>query len=188
MNTIFDTESYMPGVLNKFLRANCLNDFMENNQYYQEKQYYKTRNFKVYDDYKDLENNFRTGMMLSGVIVKSSDGEEGIYVCYKGITQNQHVLHRLEFDDSKGITKFNLYYAAIKLTNEVGKRHLVTVESRNLLIGTISGYVIIHPMVTRDMKFKICNGHTVLTYCWRVRTANGLCDFLPNVLDFVIDE
>ncbi len=111
MNTIFDTEIYKPGVLNKFLRANCLNDFMENNQYYQEKQYYKTRNFKVYDDYKDLENNFRTGMMLSGVIVKSSDGEEGIYVCYKGITQNQHVLHRLEFDDSNGNTKFNLYYA-----------------------------------------------------------------------------
>jgi hypothetical protein len=98
------------------------------------------------------------------------------------------VLHRLEFDDSNGNTKFNLYYAAIKLTNEVGKCHLVTVESRDLLIGTFLGYVIIHPMVTRDMKFKICNGHTVLTYCWRVRTANGLGDFLPNVLGFVIDE
>ena len=128
------------------------------------------------------------GMMLSGVIVKSSDGEEGIYVCYKGITQNQHVMHRLEFDDSNENTKFILYYVAIKLTNEVGKCHLVTVESRDLLIGTISGYVIIHSMVTRDMKFKICYGHTVLTYCWRVRTANGLGDFFPNVLDFVINN
>jgi hypothetical protein len=91
-------------------------------------------------------------------------------------------------DDSNRNTKFNLYYAAVKLTNEVGKCHLVTVESRDLLIGTISGYVIIQPMVTRDMKFKICNGHTVLTYCWRLSAANGLGDFLPNVLDFVIDE
>jgi hypothetical protein len=98
------------------------------------------------------------------------------------------VLHRLEFDDSNGNTKFNLYYAAIKLTNEVGKCHLVNVESRYLLIGTTLRYVIIHPMVTRDVKFKICNDHTVLTYCWRVRTANGLGDFLPNVLDFVIED
>ncbi len=59
MNIIFDTETYMPGVLNKFLRAYFLNDFMEINQYYHEKHYFKTRNFKVYDDYKDLENNFR---------------------------------------------------------------------------------------------------------------------------------
>ena len=73
---------------------------------------------------------------------------------YKGIAQNQHVLHRLEFDDSDGDTKFHLYYAAIKLTNEVGKCYLVTVESHDLLIGTILGCGIIHPMVTMDMKFK----------------------------------
>jgi hypothetical protein len=94
----------------------------------------------------------------------------------------------LEFDDTSRYTRFNLHYAAITLTNEVGKCHLTTFENCDLLITTILGFVIIHPMVTRDMKFKICNGHTVLTYCWRVRTVNGLCDFLPYVLEFVADE
>ena len=77
------------------------------------------------------------GMMLSSVIVKSSDGKEGIFVCYKGTTQNHHVLHKLEFDDTSGSTKFNLYYAAIKLTNEVGKCNLITFENCDLLLTTI---------------------------------------------------
>ena len=120
------------------------------------------------------------------VLFKSSDGKEGIFVCYKGTTQNHHVLHWLEFDDT---SKFNLYYAAVKLTNEVEKCGLITFENWDLLMTTISSFVIIHPMVTQDMKFKKRNGHKVLTYCWwRVRTDNGLCDILPNVLDFVVDD
>jgi hypothetical protein len=59
-----------------------------------------------------------TGKMLSGVIVKSSEGEEQNFVCYQGTAPKYHVLHRLEFDDTKQISKFKLHYAQIKLSND----------------------------------------------------------------------
>jgi hypothetical protein len=52
-------------------------------------------------------------------------------------------------------------------------------------LTAISGYVIIHPMVTKDMKFQISNGHTVLSNCWRFRTVEEINDFLLYVSGFV---
>jgi hypothetical protein len=37
MNTIYDTETYMTGVLNSLLRTHCLHSFMKDNQHYQGK-------------------------------------------------------------------------------------------------------------------------------------------------------
>lgn len=189
MNTICNTEKYMPGVLNRFLCNNKMNDFVRENQLHEELVYSKTRNFRVYKDFTDLNDNFRRGMMLSGVIMKSKDnGKEDIFICYKGHTINALVLHRVEFDDTQHKTKLCLHYAVIKLSNAVGECSFVHFESRDLLMKEISGYVIIHPMVTKDKKFKISNGHTVLTYCWRVRTNEGICDFLPTVSGFVFNN
>ena len=50
----------------------------------------------------------------------------------------------------------------------------------------ISGFVIIHPMVTKDQIYRKPNGHTVLTHCWRLRTANGLCGFVPQSSDLCV--
>ena len=189
MTTICNTETYMPGVLNKFLCNNKMNDFLKQNQLHEDLKYFKTRNFRVYKNFNDLNNNFRSGMMLSGVLMKSKDnGKEDIFICYKGDTNNAYVLHRVEFDDTQHLTKLCLHYAVIELSNIVGECSLVHFESRDLLMKVISGYVIIHPMVTKDMKFKISNGHTVLTYCWRVRTNDGICDFLPTVSGFVFNN
>ena len=189
MNTICNTDTYMPGVLNRFLCNNKMHDFLRENQLHEELIYSKTRNFRVYKDFKDLNDNFRRGMMMSGVIMKSKDnGKEDIFICYKGHTINAHVLHRVEFDDTQHKTKLCLHYAVIELSNTVGECSLVHFESRDLLMKVISGYVIIHPMVTKDKKFKISNGHTVLTHCWRVRTNDGICDFLPNLSGFVFNN
>ena len=189
MNTICNTDTYMPGVLNRFLCNNKMHDFLRENQLHEELIYSKTRNFRVYKDFKDLNDNFRRGMMMSGVIMKSKDnGKEDIFICYKGHTINAHVLHRVEFDDTQHKTKLCLHYAVIELSNTVGECSLVHFESRDLMMKVISGYVIIHPMVTKDKKFKISNGHTVLTHCWRVRTNDGICDFLPNLSGFVFNN
>ena len=189
MTTICNTETYMPGVLNKFLCNHKMDEFLKQNQLYDEVKYSKTRNFRVYKNFNDLNHNFRSGMMLSGVIMKSKEnGREDIFICYNGDTKNAHVLHRVEFDDTRHKTKLCLHYAVIKLSNDVGESSLVHFESRDLLMKVISGYVIIHPMVTKDKSFKISNGHTVLTYCWRVRTNEGICDFLPNVSGFVFNN
>jgi hypothetical protein len=97
------------------------------------------------------------------------------------------VLHRLDFNDRirNTKTKLHLYYAVIKLSNEVGKCSLVHFDSHELFLKAVSGFAIIYPIVTKDMKFQISNGHTVLTNCWRVRTVDGIQDFLPNVSDFL---
>ncbi len=42
----------------------------------------KTRDFKLYKSREAFEEDFSTGNMLSGVIVKMPDGDENLYVCY----------------------------------------------------------------------------------------------------------
>jgi hypothetical protein len=189
MTTICATESFMPNVLNKFLHTNQMNKLLKTNQLHEEIKYSKTRNFTVYGSCKELKNIFEAGIMLSGVIMKSpsADGKEDIFVCYKGNTPNAHVLHRIDFYDTDHKTKLFLHYAVIKLTDEFRKFILINFESREQLLTAISGYVIIHPMVTKDVKFRISNGHTVLTNFWRVRTVEGINDFLPNVSSFVFN-
>ncbi len=50
MNTIQDTKKYMSGVLNNLLQTHCLNNFMKENQFFQEASVSKTREFKVYSN------------------------------------------------------------------------------------------------------------------------------------------
>jgi hypothetical protein len=60
------------------------------------------------------------------------------------------------------------------------------VKSREEIRKRISGFVIIHPMVTKDQIYRKLNGHTVLTQCWRIRTANVLCGFVPQSSDLCV--
>ncbi len=76
MNTICDTETFMSGVLNNLLYMHCLNNFMKINQYYEDTNLSKTSDFKLYKSREAFEENFSTGKMLLGVIVKMPDGDE----------------------------------------------------------------------------------------------------------------
>ena len=60
------------------------------------------------------------------------------------------------------------------------------VKSRDEIRIRISGFVIIHPMVTKDQNYKKSKGHTVLTHCWRIRTAKCLCVFVPQSSDLCV--
>jgi hypothetical protein len=180
MNTICQSETYMSGVLNNLLRTHCLHNFMRDNHYYHEQKTSKTRDFKIYKSRKALMEDFVTGKFLSGVIVKDSIGTESIHLCYEEKNRCRLVLEKLNFNDEKGRTKFNLYYAPILLSEQQSKNSMMTINDRDNIHRVISGYVIIHPMVTIDKRFRISNGHTVLTQCWRIRTEKGLCDFVPR--------
>ncbi len=79
MNTIHDTEKYMSGVLNNLLRMHCLNNFMKENQFFQEASVSKTREFKVYSNHKEFINNFATGKILSAVLIKLQPDDESVY-------------------------------------------------------------------------------------------------------------
>jgi hypothetical protein len=76
MNAICDTETFMSNVLNNLLCMHCLDNFMKNNQYYEDTKLPKTRDFKLYKNREAFEEDFSTGKMLSGVIVKMPDGDE----------------------------------------------------------------------------------------------------------------
>jgi hypothetical protein len=64
MNTICDTETYMPCVLNSLLCMHCLNNFMKDNQHNQEPKMSKMRDFKLYKSRDALNEDFKTGKML----------------------------------------------------------------------------------------------------------------------------
>jgi hypothetical protein len=115
--------------------------------------------------------------MLSGVIVKMPDSDENLYVCYEEKEKSQFVLERVKFNDDRGCSKFNLYYAPILFPKtEDSGMFLSFFKGRDEIHTRISGFVIMHPMVTRDQCCSKSNGHMVLTHCWRIRTARFMQD------------
>ena len=186
MNTIYDTETYMTGVLNSLLRTHCLHSFMKDNQYYQGKKMSKMRQFQIYKSRDAFYEDFSTGKMLSGVIVKSLDCDEIIYICYEEKEKKRFVFEEVRFNDINGCSRFKLYYSPLIFSKTNQDDEVFFVNSRNEVHERVSGYVIIHPMVTKNQKYKKSNGHTVLTHSWRIRTENGLCDFVPQSSDLYV--
>jgi hypothetical protein len=86
---------------------------MKNNQYYEDKKMSKTIDFKLYKSRDAFEKDFSTGKMLLGVIVKMPDGDEKLYVCYEEKEKSRVVLERVKFNDDRGCSRFNPYYAPI---------------------------------------------------------------------------
>jgi hypothetical protein len=78
---------------------------MKDNQYYQEPKMSKMRDFKLYKSRDALHEDFSTGKMLSGVIVKSPDCDENIYVCYEERYNSQIMFERVKFNNEKGMFK-----------------------------------------------------------------------------------
>ncbi len=66
------------------------------------------------------------------------------------------------------------------------KNGVFFVKTRDEIRKRMSGFVIIHPMVSKNQIYRKFNGHTVLTHCWRIRTANGLCSFVPQSSDLCV--
>jgi hypothetical protein len=71
-------------------------------------------------------------------------------------------------------------------SNKKQNSEVFFVKSRDEIRKRISGFEIIHPIFTKDQIYGKSNGHTVLTHCWRIRTANGLCGFVPQSLDLCV--
>jgi hypothetical protein len=187
MNTICDTETFMSSVLNNLLCTHCLGNFMKNNQYYEDTTLSKTRDFKLYKSREAFEEDFSAGKIMSGIIVKMPDGDENLYVCYEEIEKSLFVLERVKFNHDRGCSRFNLYYASILFSKkEDSGMFLLFFKGRDEVHKKISGFVIMHPVVTRDQCYQKSNGHMVLTHCWRIRTAMGLCDFVTQTLGLCV--
>ena len=78
----------MSGVLNNLLQMHCLNNFMKENQFFQEASVSKTREFTVYSNREEFINNFATGKILVAVLIKLQPDDESVYVCYKDKDKN----------------------------------------------------------------------------------------------------
>jgi hypothetical protein len=91
------------------------------------------------------------------------------------------VLERVNFNDDRGCSRFNLYYAPILFSKKKDSGvFLLFFKGRDEMHKRISGFVIMHPKVTRNQIYWKSNGHTVLTHCWRIRKAMGWCDIVPQ--------
>jgi hypothetical protein len=192
MNTICDTKTFMYGVLNNLLCMHCLDNFMKNNQNYEDTKSSKMRDFNLYKSHEAFEEDFSTGKMLLGVFIKMPGSDENLYVCYEEKEKSQFVLEKVKFNDDRVCSKFNLYYAPILFSKKKDSgMFFLFFKGQDEMHKRISGFVIMHPMVTQDQMYQKSNGHTVLTHCWKIRIATGLCDFVPQTLGlcvFVEDE
>jgi hypothetical protein len=113
LRSIYDTETFMSSVLNNLLCTHCLENFMKNNQYYEDTKLSIMRDFKLYKSCEAFGEDFSIGKVLSGVIVKMTDSDENLYVCYEEKEKSRFVLERVKFNDDRGCSRFNLYYAPI---------------------------------------------------------------------------
>ncbi len=92
-------------------------------------------------------------------------------------------MERVDFNDDRGCSRFNLYYAPILFSKkEDSGMFLLFFKGQDEIHKRISGFVIMHPKVTQDQRYRKFNDHTVLTHCWRIRTVTDLCDFVPQTL------
>jgi hypothetical protein len=76
------------------------------------------RDFKLYKSRDAFNEDFSTGKMLSGVIVKLPDYDENIYVCYEESNNSQIMFEGVKFNDEKGCSRFNLYYAPLSFSKK----------------------------------------------------------------------
>jgi hypothetical protein len=67
----------------------------------------KTRDFKLYKSHDAFEEDFSSGKMLLGVIVKMPDNEENVYVCYEEKEKSRFVLESVKFNDDRGCSRVN---------------------------------------------------------------------------------
>jgi hypothetical protein len=86
---------------------------MKNNQYYEDTTLSKTRDFKLYKSREAFKEDFSPGKMLLGAIVKMPGGDENLYVCCEEKEKSRFVLEWVKFNDDRGCSRLNLYYAPI---------------------------------------------------------------------------
>ncbi len=108
------------------------------------------------------------------------------YVCFEERNNSQFMFERVKFNAEKGCSRFNLYYVPLLFSNKKQDSEVFFVKSRDETRKRISWFVIIHPMVKKDQICKKSNGDTVLTHYWRIRTAMGLCVFVPWSSDLCV--
>jgi hypothetical protein len=117
------------------------------------------------------------------MVIKMPGGDENLYVYYEEKEKSRFVLERVKFNYDRGCSRFNLYYAPILFSKKKDSgMFLLFFKGQDDINKRISGFVIMHPMVSQDQIYQKSNGHTVLTHCWRIRTATGLCDFVPQTI------
>jgi hypothetical protein len=88
---------------------------------------------------------------MSGIIVKMPDCDENLYVCYEEKEKSQFVLERVKFNNERGCSRFNLYYAPILFSKKKDSgMFLLFFKGQDEIHKRISDFVIMHPMVTRD--------------------------------------
>jgi hypothetical protein len=104
---------------------------MKDNQHYQVPTMSKMRDFKLYESCDALHEDFSTEKMLSGVIVKSSNCDENIYVCYEEWKNSQFMFERVKFNDEKGCSRFNLYYALLSFSKKTHNSEVFFVKSQD---------------------------------------------------------
>jgi hypothetical protein len=96
------------------------------------------------------------------------------------------VFERVKFNYEKVCSRFNLYYAPHLFSNKKQDSDVFFIKVWDEIHQSISGFVIIHPMVTKDQIYQKSKGHMVLIHCWRIKTANGLCGLVSQSSDLCV--
>ena len=156
------TNKFLATILRKVLRRMTLEKLIEDNPYYQKKQYARVDNFKIYK----LENSdqepsivLTKNTAVSGII----DAQGNMLLCVEG--KGQFSLHPVQFNnDGNGFWRYNLWYSQA----EIGPVSKVCTSRKEVLELASDCFLMLRPIQSDTV---LCQ--TVICRSWRVRNESG---------------
>ena len=156
------TNKFLVTILRKVLRRMTLEKLIEDNPYYQKKQYARVDNFKIYK----LENSdqepsivLTKNTAVSGII----DAQGNMLLCVEG--KGQFSLHPVQFNnDGNGFWRYNLWYSQA----EIGPVSKVCTSRKEVLELASDCFLMLRPTQPDTAPCQ-----TVICRSWRVRNESG---------------
>ena len=182
LTTMRHNYTFMQTILKKMLRASCLEEINEDNPFSQNKRYGRLLNCKVYPANAFVgQCMFDCDNAISGVII-----DQHMYVCFNtaGRTNENITLHRIDFDHSIGMWRYNLWYSAPKISDQGDSRNLSCID-RVDLVDQASDYFVLAPLLsladvdTNNFLFEHNRwAFTVICRSWRVMVSTGKLELI----------
>jgi hypothetical protein len=164
ISTMKHNERYLKTILTKMLRTDVLDSFNKENPFSKAKKYSRTSHVRIYNKgqkHAKVEDVFSQEDIVSGLIDKEGNG----LVCFEESREKGIGAYPVNFNDSKGRWKFNLWYS--EALPQISYSHLY--KNREELLGDCKDFFIL----LRERGTNNSSIRTMICRSWKVRDDMG---------------
>ena len=168
LTTFRHDPSFLSTTLRKLFQTHYIDIINSTNNVHQRRSYSKMNNVKSLKVDAGPNTALETNVALSGLV----GGDNQLYICTKAGAANGggHNLHRLKFDDAKGVTVYDLYYATVTIDANIPNKHIKTPSEMN-------SFAIDYFLLVKNDELDN-HSWTVICRSWKVRNEEGVLALL----------